>query len=255
MLKLAFGKYIRTTNSGNFKLKNNESTDNAKANSWILDYQFSRLAITNEISIVNQKDKIDGNSIKKFCSGGDYLEGRKNFKDEVEFRVQSGLMICCNDFPEVSPADTLETCINIQMPSKFIDDTFDESNKFNGFKYYKKDGKIKDWVKGDDIINEFILIILEHLNKPCSLPQAIINKRKEESVEDSDDSIRLCDAFLFTNDEDDRISNDQLKEIKSKLSLPFTINKIGKLLICKGAKRFRDSSSRGLSKIKLKESS
>jgi len=255
MLKLAFGKYIRTTNSGNFKLKNNESTDNAKANSWILDYQFSRLAITNEISIANQKDKIDGNSIKKFCSGGDCLEGRKNFKDEVEFRVQSGLMICCNDFPEVSPADALETCVNIQMTSKFIDEDYNENNKLNGFKYYLKDDNIKNWIKNDDIINEFILILLEHLNKPCSLPQAIINKRKEESAEDPDDTVRLCDAFLFTNDEEDKISNNQLKEIKSKLSLPFTINKIGKIIIGKGAKRFKSNSSRGFSKIKLKESS
>ena len=46
--------------------------DGAKANSWIMDYQFSRLAITQEISINPEKQQyIDGNAIKKFCSGGE----------------------------------------------------------------------------------------------------------------------------------------------------------------------------------------
>jgi hypothetical protein len=48
----------------------------------MLDYQFKRLAITQDVSL-QDKQGIDGSIIKKFCSGGDYINARKNNKVEV----------------------------------------------------------------------------------------------------------------------------------------------------------------------------
>jgi phage/plasmid-associated DNA primase len=170
LLKNCFENYIMTTNSGNFILKKSNGVDSAKSLSWIIDYQFSRLAITQEITI-DENEKIDGNMIKKFCSGGDYLQARKNHQDETEFKIQSSLMICCNDLPEIKPSDTMEFCNEFQMKSKFIDDDFDESNKIDTFKYYKKDDNIKnDILKRDDILMEFINLLFEYYSNKKEYP-------------------------------------------------------------------------------------
>ncbi len=106
LLHNSFEGYIKETNIENFILKKTQG-EASKSNSWIIDYEFKRLAIAQEISTI-EKEYINGGMIKKFCSGGDYMEARKNFKDEYEFRIQSSLMICCNDIPEIKPSDAEE---------------------------------------------------------------------------------------------------------------------------------------------------
>jgi len=250
ILKKAFDGYIRTTNAGNFILKTS-TQDASKANSWMLDYQFVRLAITQEISL-EEKQCIDGNMIKKFCSGGDYIDGRKNFQDEIEFKIQSSLMICCNDFDKVKPYDAMELCNEFQMKSKFIDDTFDNSLKLEGYKYYTKDNKLKtEFLSKKDILNEFILIILEAYNTPVEYPKDILQQNKEN--DEDDDYNKLFNMFEFTTDKDNFISNDTLKDIIKENKIPFTLKKCKMLLKTKGAEEHRKASDRGICYLKTKE--
>ena len=80
-------------------------------------------------------------------------------------------MICCNDLPEVKPTDAMEFCNEFQMKSKFIDDDFDDNNRLDTFKYYKKDTNIKnDILQRDDIIMEFINIVFEYFSIEKKLP-------------------------------------------------------------------------------------
>jgi phage/plasmid-associated DNA primase len=91
LLENAFERYVKITNSGNFVYKEN-TQDEAKKQSWMIDYQFVRLAFTQEITINKQSrtsNKVDGNMIKKFCSGGDSIEARKNHQDEYQFKIQA----------------------------------------------------------------------------------------------------------------------------------------------------------------------
>jgi len=250
ILKKAFDGYIRTTNAGNFILKTS-TQDASKANSWMLDYQFVRLAITQEISL-EEKQCIDGNMIKKFCSGGDYIDGRKNFQDEIEFKIQSSLMICCNDFDKVKPYDAMELCNEFQMKSKFIDDTFDNSLKLEGYKYYTKDNNLKtEFLSKKDILNEFILIILEAYNTPVEYPKDILQQNKEN--DEDDDYNKLFNMFEFTTDKDNFISNDTLKDIIKENKIPFTLKKCKMLLKTKGAEEHRKASDRGICYLKTKE--
>lgn len=249
ILKKAFDGYIRTTNAGNFILKTS-TQDASKAQSWILDYEFVRLAITQEISL-EEKQYIDGNMIKKFCSGGDYIDGRKNHKDEVEFKIQSSLMICCNDFDKVKPSDAMELCNEFQMKSKFIDDTFDNSLKLEGYKYYTKDNNLKtEFLSRKDIINEFILLIIEAYNTKADYPKDILQQNKEN--DEDDDYNKLFNIFEFTTDTNNFISNNDLKDILKNYKIPFTVKKSKMLLKTKGAEEHRNASDRGLCFIKEK---
>jgi hypothetical protein len=248
LLKNCFEGYIKTTNSGNFVFKNS-TTDSAKCLSWIIDYQFCRLGITQEISI-DDNQKIDGNMIKKFCSGGDYFEARKNNVDECEFRIQSSLMICCNDLPEIKPTDTMEFCNEFQMKSKFVDDDFDISKKLDTFKYYKKDNNFKSSVLNkEDIIMEFINILFDACSTKKEYPK--VYKLELESNEDEDDYSKLFNLFEYTSNLDDFISNSCLKDILKKAKITFEFKKCKMLLKTKGVIEGRTSKERGLKGFKF----
>ena len=54
---------------------------------------------------------IDGNIIKGWCSGGDEHTTRQLYKTSpTQFKMQPMLAFFANDFPEIEPADALETC-------------------------------------------------------------------------------------------------------------------------------------------------
>jgi hypothetical protein len=236
------------------------NTDSAKSLSWMIDFQFCRLAITQEMTTDGKEaEKIDGNMIKKFCSGGDELQARKNHQDEYNFKLQSSLLVCCNDCPEIKPTDAMEFCNNFQMKSKFVDkvDKMDENLKLKTFKYYEKDPLIKSEILNDPlIISEFVNMIFEAYNTERVYPQEILEENEEN--EDDDDMTKLFNIFTFTDNltgsGKDFISNDDLKDIIRENKIPFHIKKCKMLLKTKGAIESRlCDGSRGISGIKIKE--
>ena len=196
LLKNCFGAYIKTTNSNNFNFKTNIQ-DSQKALSWLIDYRFTRIALTSEMDIGNDI-KLNGNMIKKFTSGGDCLSARLNFQDEIEFKIQSSLIIMCNDMPKIEPNDALEYCDEFQMKSKFIDDDFNDENKLEGFRYYKKENDIKSvFLKRRDVLDEFILMIFEMYDTDYKFP-INIKKINDDNIKDENDYENLFNMFEFT---------------------------------------------------------
>jgi phage/plasmid-associated DNA primase len=243
----AFQNYVSLTNADNFIYKDSNG-DSAKSLSFLTDFEFSRLVITQEISLKeNGKTLLDGNRIKKFVSGGDKIEARKNYQDEKRFKLQCSLMLCCNDLPTRNPADCNEFLKHYLFNSKFIGDN--EEKKYDHIKYYKKDETLKtNFLMREEVMNEFTLILLEHYNKKVELP------KQQEEVEEEDDTAKLYNIFDFTNRESDKISNSDLYHIVLQdKKIPFTKNKISRLLRSKGAKQININNKRGFSGIKLKE--
>jgi hypothetical protein len=253
LLENAFERYVKITNSGNFVFKEN-TQDEAKKQSWMIDYQFVRLAFTQEITINKQSrtsNKVDGNMIKKFCSGGDSIEARKNHQDEYQFKIQASLMICCNDMPEITPNDTKEFCEEFQMKSKFLTKEQEETEtKIPTYIYYEAKDTVKENVKEDRYINAFIQLLLQAYKTPCIYPKAL--KQQLEDVKEEDDYTKLYNLFTITDNKKDFISNSKLEELIEEKFIPFTTQKCKNLLIAIGAKADRNKSSRGLSCIKQK---
>ncbi len=254
LLKNAFEFYIKTTNSGNLIGKPTQG-DQAKNLSWLIDFEFKRLAITQEISL-SSGQSVDGNIVKKWISGGDYCEARQNYKDEKEFRVQCGLMVCCNDMPKVEPSDCLdyEFLQEFQMKSKFIGDDFDEEKKLGGFKYYPKDNQLKSTVLcNPEIQMAFIQTIFSMYSRPLSYPSS--SRKELEANEDDDDFKKLFDLFLFTGNNDDKIVNKELEEFLKANHIKFTPKKVKMLLKTKGCTDYQDSTGdhkgRGLRGLKV----
>jgi len=246
MLKNSFEGYVKATNSSNFIYKAS-TTDSAKSQSWMVDYEFKRMAIANETSAQIH----DGSIIKKFCSGGDYIEARQNNKDEREFKMQCGLILCCNDLPKIEPNDALEKCVEYQLKAKFINDEFPENEKIEGFKYYAKDDNFKaSFSSRKEIILAFTNIIIKAYNNKIKYPEEL--KKINDSNKDDSDYTRLFNLFQITNDSKDIIYNKKLEELLKSNNIPFSVKKTRPLLIAKGAKEYRISTAKGLCNIKLR---
>ncbi len=176
----AFEKYIGTTNSNNFLYKNNNNGDEAKALSWSIPLEFKRIIFTNEMKIDSAGEtKIDGNMIKKLSSGGDKIQARLNHCDEIEFRPQASLFMMLNDCPKIEPADALETCVEFNLPSQFVDNPKENSIA----KEYKKDDNIKKLLTENDFIDAFTDIIFNsYVKQKPDMIEEIAKLKKENET-------------------------------------------------------------------------
>ena len=58
--------------------------------------------------------------IKQLVSGGDAIEARQNYKDEISFRIGFTLFINSNDTFDFTTKDAGENLITLQYKSKFV---------------------------------------------------------------------------------------------------------------------------------------
>lgn len=244
LLKNTFGDYVSCTNAENFVKKRFGESDTAKALHWLIDVRHSRLVVTQEIEI-DEKTEINGVLMKKFASGGDYITARKLHENQESFQLQCGLLLCCNDLPVIKPTDTMEKCEMYAMTSKFINDSFKESSKLATFKYYKADPQIKEWIKRDDVCNEFALMLFEYFHKEAEYPEELATE-VQENGDDDDDESQLFSMFKFTNVASDRVFSADIKRLLKEMRINISIRKANILLKTKGAKSFRNGAKRGL---------
>jgi len=260
LLEKSFENYISSTNAGNFFFKKN-ITDEEKGLAWLYDFQFKRICYTSEIPL---SQDIDGNAIKKFTSGGDSIKARKNYIDESKIKLQCGLLICCNDMPEIKPSDASNFRLHYKMKSKFIrkadneylnfKDKENDCETFMGdFKTicYKADENFKSTILNDqELLMEFINIIIDSYNNYVSYPSEMIDVNDDE-----DDYEKVNEAFIIVDDEKAFISNETFKEECKILKLPFTDKKLKELLRTKGAEshiqKYDGKTCRGLKYVKL----
>jgi phage/plasmid-associated DNA primase len=111
-----WGPYVNTVTANTFLFQKYNNNDAAKSMSWAMDCEYCRLTYTNNVKC----EKLDGNRIKDFQSGGDAMSARKNHKDERTFRIASKLIMNANAIPKVSPKDACSTMVLIKFPFEFV---------------------------------------------------------------------------------------------------------------------------------------
>ena len=253
----AFTNYITLTNSSNFiSTKKSGSTDIAKLYSWMTPFEFTRLIFINEIP--NELDnkgnhiyKFDSEILKKITSGGDKIECRTNNKDERKFHIQSSLIMCCNDEPIFTTQDAKDYLVKFTMPCRFLSD--EQYSKFTDiqkrqFVRQKGDETMKTIFCTDiNVIDTFINLIFEAYNWDVTCPDYV----KEEDIEDNEDTdyTDLLNLFELTDDKTDTLTNKEIKDIATRANIPFSFNKIRKILIKHGYNVYRNSLERGFTNI------
>lgn len=239
LLKKTFNDYIGICNGETFLNNKNLSNDIAKSNSFLMDYEFCRLILTNEVKQdADSKSNIvlDGNKIKKIVSGGDFIQARKNFKDEKEFRIQSTLLYCCNDLPDINPQDAKERQKGYFFKSKFIDRDFKET-RLNKFEYYQKDESLKHtFLSNEKIQKAFLIMLIDAFNNYVEYPEETL----QETVEDTNDDIeKFYSLFDFDESDESTILLKNIRKLCKDNEIIFNMKKIQLLLLDKGIEKYR----------------
>jgi phage/plasmid-associated DNA primase len=102
-LKLAFGSFVLEFNT-NSLLCNKQSGDEALTLKWLLKLEGSRIAVSNEVKMV-EGSTLDGNLIKTLASGGDEMSVRDLYEGQRQMTMRTGFRINCNSLPDISPND------------------------------------------------------------------------------------------------------------------------------------------------------
>ncbi len=254
-LNNAFECYVSTTNSENFIMKQGCKGDEAKSLSWLVDFMFVRLMITNEITIDAKGNYVlNGNILKKLSSGGDEIEARKNYQDEIKFKVQCRPILFCNDLPKIEPKDALETLCKFEFPCQFVSD----KKKLNPLAKIKKaDESIKDKCRQDKYINAFIHIILDNYDQtPKPLPSCVKESTTEATTDENDDTENILNIFEITGNDSDYIPcTDVNKLVNIKYEIAASPQKIYKVFQTKNVykKKFSKKKTNHYFGIKYSE--
>lgn len=248
LLGCALGPYIGVSNIENFKMKQNVS-DVAKSFSWLCGKEFKKLIIFNETEENERGSTISGNMIKKI-TGGDKIEVRSNFKDEKLITLMGTMMVFCNDFPDIKPADANDTRVNYNLISKFVDDK-GVTHEDESIQYFNRDNTIKDWVRQPDVCDAFIHILIDvYAQGEPILPEHFTNELAHEDLVESETT--LYNRY-FMKDKDSMVFNKELREHINKIPQNLgTHSKVSTQLKRRfGCTNHRTANGRGLMGLRL----
>jgi hypothetical protein len=270
LMKTSMEGYMTTTSAGNFMCERiNDSGDNAKKLSWVLDLQFVRLTTTQEMNFDNSNKNMKVNSvmIKKIASGGDTIEARKNYKDECKFTIDTKLMFMANDLATIDPIDTLETCVEFKTGKQFKSQAWiDERTKYlqdlvkNGEdenillelqKYKVGDDNIKEKCANEKWSNAFIHLLMKYYKA-----EKIIIKNETEDNDAETLTTKIFKNFIITKtfvDKEHRISLKNLKQAYLNCGFADSYEKFKTELKELGCLDYRLGSERGIKGLQLKE--
>ena len=234
LLEKSFERYVCATHGENFLYKPSQASDEAKAKSFLIDFIGARLVTCNEIK-VDKNSYFDGNKIKSFCSGGDTQSARKNFQDEQFFKLECGLMFCCNDLPEIKPADAKERQIEYSLCSKFCNQELYQQKKENEgqtFRYYPKDEGLKMELSNEKLQMAFIHVLIDAFKEgKVEYPPELM---KINETDNTDDYKTFADLFCYDCDETQTLLLKEIVEECKSAGLLFQQKKIKLLLNDKG---------------------
>lgn len=209
-----FEDYCITLNSDSFLLERMGDGDQAKKLSWLLDCEYKRLMFTNEITIEGNTKKLNGNVIKgKLTSGGDTLKARKNYMNEVEFKIQGRLIMLCNDLPPISPPDAVETMTVFNFPNQFVEDP-----KADLPFQKERDDDMKDYCRLRTVCDAYIHLVLDAYKPTRVIPCSEVRSETLTFRAEAGDEWGLLKAsFTVSKNDKDRVaSKDVLKWAKGK---------------------------------------
>jgi hypothetical protein len=258
LLENAWGDYISIADSDSFLMERNSGGDVAKKLAWLLDCEFARVILTNEITVdrADKTRKINGAMIKgKLCSGGDTLLARKNYIDQLRFRLQGRLFMMCNDLPPVSPADAMETMHMIAFPNQFVDEITPDSMEFMKL----KDDRIKAFCAERETCDAFICLVLDAFSDTSVVPPDCVKKETETyRAEGGDEWSMMKESFEVTRKAEDKISSTLVADVIRMKEANIGIQKVRARLQLMGARYSENvvidgKRCRGFTGVKLTE--
>jgi len=265
LLLTGFNDYITSIPSSCILCSRVSSTD-TKERSWMIDLQYPRLAIMQEID-KKEGQKANGTIIKSINSGGDTQTARKNFQDEMKFVVGCKLLVAGNDMMQCDPVDTFETCIQFNSgkqfkPQGFIDATRAElesraNEESSEEMKHSILSKMNTYLVADDTIKDKC----KTLRWGNAIVLLLMNKFIHTKLEPTNDNDFVEDEFnvddliesklIFTKTYNDKLTNDELKEVNMEIGGGLSFQKFKNILIARGCVEYMSGKVRGLRGVRI----
>ena len=171
LMENGFGSYVGSFVLDNVLYQRQGKTFNngSKDLYWLLDYEFVRLAISQETPDPEKKMIINGALWKKICSGGDEQTARRNYdRVDTKFTIDTTMFIMGNNDVVFDTDDCREQEIPFVSIKQFKTREEIEKMKEDGVpeEIYKvfgiKDDKIKDNCKSIEWANAVVYLLYEN---------------------------------------------------------------------------------------------
>jgi hypothetical protein len=168
----------------------------------------------------NKGMKINSKLIKSINSGGDQIEGRKNYKDAMTFNIQSSTVFMVNDLPAYTTDDVLEKCVQItstvQFKSQeFINDKLAEAADNEELYEYRKnnfkvaDPNLRTDVKSHKWADALVRILIDnYADKHVTIQKSAIEGEQDIQLDE-----RILSAFNLTGSDAHFVSNEDMREL------------------------------------------
>ncbi len=217
LLKNGFGQYVTGFELSNLltsKITNgSECLDASKKLYWLIDLEFVRLAISQEIPTTNSGLAINSKILKKLSGGGDEIIARRNFdRFDLHFLIDTTFYIKGNSSLLADNNDVFETCLEfestVQFKTKEQIDYLNQIGEDTQF-YRVSDPNIKDKMKTVEYSNAIVYLLMENwksskveIMRDSSNDESIvslINQLKETyDITGNNNDIVLCNEIFNT---------------------------------------------------------
>lgn len=222
LFKVGFEDYVNSFNLENMLCcrQSKKSSDMAKENSWLMDFQYCRIGISQETDeiekdITKQK-KISNKVIKSIASGGDVIECRSLYNDKILINIDTSIIILGNNSIVFDGKDNEEHHIRCEGVKQFISE-----EKYNSYllkygeqfmtAYSKKKDNLKQEINDNENYKFGIIYLLYEYyeNKTLEINNKIII---EDDDDDNNISIRemIFENYIITKDKFDRINKNDV---------------------------------------------
>jgi len=207
----AFGDYIGAFDLGNILYQRNTNKPLvARDLYWLIDLQFMRLAIAQEVPHKDEGKKASGALIKKMTSGGDTIVARRNYdRIDTHFTLDTTFMIMGNDVLEVEPKDTLEHCIEFTSVGQFktqqdIDLMREAGEPEEVLCVYRvKDETLKRKLHSIEYMHAFVYLLVSNYKDTAVSISA--NLTDDEDEHKNTIRSKLFKFYKFTGSQDDAV--------------------------------------------------
>ncbi len=218
LLYAAFGNYVSTFELGNILYTRKTvglDTLNSKSMYWLMDLEFVRLAVSQEIPDINSGLIGNGKLLKKISGGEDTIVARRNYdRFDTHFIIDSTFYIKGNFSFLCDSADCYETCCQFSSVTQFKSQSeidaikSDNTRDISEIKRYRvSDANIKTKCLCDDWINACIMLIVQNY-KNYAVPIAI---EDNDEIEQNEIIAAIKEKYEITLNENDMILVDDIK--------------------------------------------
>lgn len=208
LLVEGFENYVATFELGNLlycrKTAGTENIDCSKKLYWLLDLEFVRLAVSQEIPDCNSGLLVNSKQLKKITGGGDTIVARRNYdRKDTHFKIDTSFYIKGNSSLNCDTVDCDETRVEFCSVVQFKTPEEIEYMKQEGrnpleMKRYKvADNNIKDKCKSLDWKNAIVYLIYTHYSNK------VVEIEKSLDIEDNSLLGTLYEKYKITYDVND----------------------------------------------------